>query len=231
MARDEELIARLADLEEDEVLAIVRRRVASGADPLRIVQECEQGVREVGERYARREYYIAGLIMGGEIFREVVAIVEPLFQGGAIRRTSGKVLLGTVKGDIHDIGKNLVHILLRCHGFTVQDLGVDVAPSEFAAAVRETRPDIVGLSGLLTVAYDTMRETVAVLRSEITDGQRVPPIIIGGGLIDEKVCRYIGADRWAPDALSGVHLCEQLITATMNPEFPGAPRESGAKSK
>lgn len=206
-----ELATRLADLEEDAVLDLVRRRIAAGEDPLRIVEECVEGIWEVGERYARREYYVSGLIVSGEIFREVVEIVEPLLHGGVAGRAVGTVLLGTAQGDIHDLGKNLLSILLRCHGFTVHDLGVDVAPADFVAAAVEQQPDIIALSGILTGAFDSMRETVDLLRASIPEGRQLPPIIIGGGMINEMVRVYVGADSWASDAMSGVRLCEELV--------------------
>lgn len=206
-----ELITCLADLDEDAVLALVRQRVAVGDDPLRIIEDCRQGMRQVGERYAQRHYYLSGLIMAGEIFREVMELVQPALEKRVSGHASGRVLLGTVQGDIHDIGKNIVHVLLRCYGFTVHDLGVDVPPAEFAAWIPKVQPDIVGLSGLLTTSYDTMRETVALLHGEAEQGQPPLPIIIGGGLINEQVCRYVGADYWTTDAMSGVHLCQRLM--------------------
>lgn len=206
-----ELIASLAGLEEDAVLAIVRRRVASGDDPLRIIEDCQEGMRQVGEHYAQRRYYLSGLIMAGEIFREVMELVQPALENRLTGQAPGRVLLGTVQGDIHDIGKNIVHVLLGCYGFTVQDLGVDVPPAEFVAWIAEAQPDIVGLSGVLTTSYDTMRDTVALLRVETGQQRSSMPVIIGGGLINEHVCRYVGADYWTTDAMSGVHLCQRLV--------------------
>jgi methanogenic corrinoid protein MtbC1 len=208
-----DLASKLADLEEEAVLDLARRRLAQGEDPLGIIEECVQGVWEVGERYSRREYYVSGLIVGGEILREVVELVEPVLQGKSTARSKGTVVLGTAQGDIHDLGKNLLAILLRCHGFTVHDLGVDVAPADFAAALARLRPDIIGISGILTVAFDSMRETIELLRASLPEGRPLPPTIIGGGMIDEKVRVYVGADYWATDAISGVRLCEELITA------------------
>jgi methanogenic corrinoid protein MtbC1 len=118
--------------------------------------------------------------------------------------------LGTVQGDIHDIGKDMVGMLLACHGFTVIDLGVDVPPDEFVKQVVRHKPDIVGLSGVLTASFEVMRETVSRLRRAQPDDNAVP-IIIGGGMIDDRVCHYVGADHWVADAMSGVHLCRQLI--------------------
>jgi 5-methyltetrahydrofolate--homocysteine methyltransferase len=118
--------------------------------------------------------------------------------------------LGTVKGDIHDLGKNIVNTLLSCHHFAVHDLGVDVSPVTIAEQATEKQPHIVGLSGLLTSAYDTMRETVTLLRARGYQG----PIIIGGGQISEEVCQYVGADYWTTDGVAGVELCKRLIAAS-----------------
>ncbi len=130
----------LADLREHEVLDLVRTRMARGDDPLQIIEDCQAGMREVGERYADRRYYLSGLIMAGEILREVMEIVMPSVVQRFSGQTAGRVLLGTVQGDIHDLGKNLLLMLLQCHGFTVEDLGVDVAPATFVAEARGSSP-------------------------------------------------------------------------------------------
>jgi methanogenic corrinoid protein MtbC1 len=185
----------------------VRRRVAAGEDPLRIMEQCQEGVRQVGLLYEERRYFVSGLIMAGEILRQVLESIEPALERGPAHGSPTTVLLGTVHGDIHDIGKNIVHMLLRGNGFTVADLGVDVPPETFVSEVRRVKPAVVGLSGLLTIAFDAMRDTVSLIRSELP---HPPPILIGGGMVDEKVCRYVGADYWAPDATSGLRLCERL---------------------
>jgi len=201
----------VADLEEDTVLALVKQRLEAGDDPLKIIDECNEGMREVGQRYEQGEYFVAGLIMSGEIFREVVELVQPLLEQQAAGKSSGRVLVGTVSGDIHDIGKNMFGMLLSCHGFEVLDLGVDVPPDVFAAKVIETKPDIVGLSGLITASFETMKETIAALRNEAQKHNLSFPIIIGGGMIDDQICQYVGADHWMPDAMAGVRLCEELL--------------------
>jgi len=207
----ERLIELLADLEEDEVLQSVQQRVAAGDDPLQIIEDCNEGMRLVGERYERGEFYVSGLIMSGEIFREVVEYVQPMLERRANGQSSGRVLVGTVSGDIHDIGKNMVGMLLACHGFTVIDLGVDVPPAEFAAKAIEVKPDIVGLSGLITSSFESMKHTVGVLRAEAQHHQLAFPIVIGGGMIDDQICRFVGADYWVGDAMSGVRLCQRLM--------------------
>jgi len=211
VSRQTELAALLADLEEDRVLALVRQRVAAGDDPLQIIEECHAGMRRVGEHYEQGRYFLAGLIMAGEIFREIVETVQPALEHRASRQEAGRVLIGTVQGDIHDLGKNIVSLLLTCHGFTVIDLGVDVPPAEFVAQASQTRPDVIGLSGVLTASYEAMRETVSLLRARAVPDGLSFPVIIGGRMIDDQICRYVGADHWATDAMSGVHLCQKLI--------------------
>jgi len=201
----------IADLEEDTVLEIVKQRLEAGDDPLQIIDECNEGMRAVGQRYEQGEYFVAGLIMSGEIFREVVEMVQPLLENQSEGKASGRVLVGTVSGDIHDIGKNMFGMLLSCHGFDVIDLGVDVPPDVFAAKAVETKPNIVGLSGLITASFEMMKETVAALRTEANKNNLSIPIIVGGGMIDEQVCQYVGADYWMPDAMAGVRLCEELL--------------------
>lgn len=213
-----ELTAALADLREGEVMALVRARMARGDDALQIIQDCQAGMRAVGERYAQRRYYLSGLIMAGEILHEVMEIVMPAVEARFSDHTSGRVLLGTVQGDIHDLGKNLLQVLLQCHGFTVLDLGVDVTPAQFVAEARAFKPHAIGLSGLITAAHATMRETVTALRAMMAqDGVQIPVLL--GGQVDEQVCRFVDADYWSTDAMEGVQLCQQLVGA-MAPEPP-----------
>jgi len=208
---DHQLINLLADLEEDAVLEIVHQRIEAGDDLMQILEECNEGMRLVGTRYEQGEYYIAGLIMSGEIFREVVELIQPLLVKSTDQESSGRILVGTVSGDIHDIGKNMLGMLLTCYGFTVIDLGVDVLPAEFAAKAVELEPDVVGLSGLITASFEMMKETVSVLRAEAAKNKLSFPILIGGGMIDDQVCQYVGADYWLKDAMAGVRLCQSLL--------------------
>jgi methanogenic corrinoid protein MtbC1 len=212
-AAGQELAAYLADLKEDQVLSIVQARMAAGEDPLQIMEDCQAGMREVGERYSQRRYFLSGLIMAGDILRQVMEIVQPAVVEQFSGRTAGRVLLGTVQGDIHDLGKNLLLMLLRCHGFTVEDLGVDVPTSAFVAGAQAFHPDVIGLSGLITASYEPMRATVVALRALAEPGRPPIPIILGGQ-IDEQVCRYTGADYWTTDAMEGVRLCQRLVTST-----------------
>ncbi len=206
-----DLSQALADLQENEALAMVQARLARGDDPLEIIEDCQAGMREVGNRYADRRYYLSGLIMAGDILREITELVLPRVEEKFSGRIAGRVLLGTVQGDIHDLGKNLLIMLLRSYGFIVLDLGVDVAPAQFVAQARAFKPDVIGLSGLITAAYAAMRETVTALRAMMAeDGTQIP--ILLGGQVDEQVCRFVGADHWSTDAMEGVRLCQRLAT-------------------
>lgn len=201
----------IADLDEEGVLATVRAGISAGGDPAAVIAACEEGMRLVGEQYQGGDYYLSGLIMAGEIFREVLEIVQPALEATLAGNASGRVLLGTVKGDIHDIGKAIVQIALRANGFAVEDLGVDVPPEVFVAKALAWRPDIIGLSGLLTTAYEPMRETIRLLRAQPDLAAASIPIIVGGGTLNEQVRAFVGADYWCNDALEGVRLCQHII--------------------
>jgi methanogenic corrinoid protein MtbC1 len=206
------LAARIAALDEQGALDAVAARIAAGDDPLAIIEECQLGMRWVGEHYGSGKYFISGLIMAGEIFREAMVVLSPLLPEATADTSRGSVLICTVRGDIHDLGKNIVIMMLRSYGILVHDLGVDVSPEEVVRKAVELQPDILGLSGLLTVATEGMKATVAAIRAGGgTLGSL--PIIIGGGIVDEQTCSYAGADLWANDASSGVRLIRETIAA------------------
>lgn len=207
----EAIIDGLTNLDEDKVLAMVRQRLRNGDDPLEIIRDCQMGMRRVGERYAAGEYYLSGLIMSGEIFREVVELAQPALEQSRAAESCGRVVIGTVQGDIHDIGKNMFGMLLSCYGFAVIDLGVDVPLEDFVTRAIAAKPDVVGLSGLLTISYEAMRDTIAALRAEAARLGRSFPILIGGSQLDATVCRYVGADYWATEAMDGVRICQRLL--------------------
>jgi dimethylamine corrinoid protein len=207
------LAARVAALDEQGALDLVTERVARGDDALSIIEECQVGMRYVGEHYQSGKYFISGLIMAGEIFREAMLILSPLVQKTGLAGEVGSIVLCTVRGDIHDLGKSIVATMLHSYGFEVHDLGVDVAPCEVARQARRLRPDVVGLSGLLTVATTGMKETVDELRQVEIDLGRSLPVIIGGAIVDEQTCRWTGADLWANDAADGVRLIREAVAA------------------
>lgn len=209
--QEKTLVEHIADLEEKTALDLVENRLHNGDDPLQIVEECQEGLRLVGVRYEQQQYYLSGLIMAGEIFREVIEIVQPVIEETYNGNDTGRILLGTAQGDIHDIGKNNLSLLLRCHGFTVIDLGVDVDPANFYQEALEIKPDVIGLSGLLTSSFDSMAETIRLIRSSKDDDLSEVPILIGGSQVNEEVCKYVGADYWLTDAMQGVRLCQELL--------------------
>lgn len=206
-----ELVRLVADLNETVALSLVDARIQTGEDPLAIVEDCQEGLRQVGVLYEQRVYYLSGLIMAGEIFREAMELLGPMIKVRFSGSETGTILLGTVSGDIHDIGKNSLSMLLTSYGFTVHDLGVDVAPAEFLLKAIQVKPDIIGLSGLLTSSFEAMRETIHLIRSSGENGVSTLPIIIGGNQLNQQVCQYVGADYWVTDAMTGVRLCQQLL--------------------
>jgi len=203
--------AAVAALDEKTAVRLVEAAVADGENSVDIVHAVQEGMRVVGERYEQQEIYLSGLIMAGEIFRSVMAVARPGLENELVGDASGRVLLGTVAGDIHDIGKNMAALAFRMFGFTVEDLGVNVPPETFLEAARRSRPDNVGLSGLLSTAFTSMHDTVALLRQELAGPDPMPILVIGGGTIDDQVARYVGADLWTDDALKGVRLCQQAL--------------------
>lgn len=195
---DQRLLRAIADLEERDALRIAKGMVASGVDPLHMVEVCRKGMDEVGRRYERHEYYLSGLIMSGEIFKEIIALLDDCLHFELIEEEAPKIILGAPLGDVHDIGKNIVSTLLACSGFQVVDLGVSVLPSRFVDAVLETGANVIGLSALITVSYESVRETVHCLEGAgLRDRVKV---MLGGGAITAKVCEYAGADAWGRDA-------------------------------
>ncbi|MCZ7664699.1 MAG: cobalamin-dependent protein [Thermoleophilia bacterium] len=211
--RLETLTLAMTALDEQTVLALVKEALADSTSALAVVQACERGMRGVGERYEQEEVFLTGLIMAGEIFRQVLTLTQSDLEQELAGSASGKVLLGTVAGDIHNIGKNLVGTALRSFGFTVTDLGVDVSPKRFVEEARAFQPDVVGLSGLITASYQSMRETIGLLREHAADLGRRVPVVIGGGTIDERVREFVGADYWTVDALEGVRICQRITSA------------------
>ena len=203
-----QLLRYIAELREEEALAAVRSHLSDGDDAIRVLKTCQEGVRLVGERYERGEYFIAGLIMGGEILRLAVEEMRPELEKQTIKGQSGTIVLGTVQGDIHDIGKNVVATLLRCHGFDVVDLGTDVSAETFVRAAAEHKPLILGLSCLLTTAVESMRSIIVALEEAgLRDGLH---IIIGGSVLDHDACRFVGADYWTRDAMDGTAWCLKI---------------------
>lgn len=205
------LSTAVAALREKEALQLVRAAVEAGHDSMTILRAVKDGMQAVGERYEHEEIFLSGLIMAGEIFRGAVELAPPVASDQAEESDSGRLLIGTVAGDIHDIGKNVTALTFRSFGFTVKDIGVNVPAETFLEEALSFRPDIIGLSGLLSVAFTSMRETVALLRAHAGGLHPAPVIILGGATLDEQVARYVGADLWTTDAMHGVRLCQDVL--------------------
>jgi 5-methyltetrahydrofolate--homocysteine methyltransferase len=205
MAKD--LTNLLADLKEDEVIAIVRERLGKNEDPMKILNEASRGMEIVGKRFADSRYFIPDLVYSGESLKKINELVKPKLSGGGEVKKVGKVIIGTVAGDIHDIGKDIVVFMLDVSGFEVNDLGIDVPVQKFVDAIKETDAPIVGMSGFLTLAFDSMKQTVDAIK-EAGLREKVK-VMIGGGQITDEVVKYTGADAFGKDAMAGVALARK----------------------
>lgn len=202
---NDKLIKAMAELDEKAVLKVVKEELSRGVEPLSILKQIQSGIEKVGELYEKGEYFIADLIMSGIIFNNVLKIEEMnLYTTESKNNRIGKVLLGTAKSDLHDIGKNVFGNMMKMAGFEVLDLGVDVAPETFVARIEEYRPQIVGISGVLIVALEGMKETVELITAA---GLRDSVKIILGGTIVKNGVDFIGADAYTVDPSEGVKLC------------------------
>jgi methylmalonyl-CoA mutase cobalamin-binding domain/chain len=187
-----ELANALRDLDEKKVYALVDEKIDQGASALDIIEECNEGMVAVGELFSEKKYFISQLIFSAEILKTVMNRLNPLLEGTPKRDSIGKVVIGTVKGDIHDIGKNIVSTLLRGSGFEVVDLGVDVSSEKFIEAIKESGAKVLGMSALLSTTYPEMKNVV----NAINEGglREHVKIIIGGAPVNEQVRQFTGAD-------------------------------------
>jgi methanogenic corrinoid protein MtbC1 len=205
-----ELVKAISEIQEDEALRLVEETIKKGGDLEGILKDCQEAMNIVGSRYEKGEYFLPELIMSGEMLRKISELVKPKLGGGATgtaEKKKGKVLLGTVRGDIHDIGKDIVGFMLDVNGFEVHDLGVDVPEQKFVDAVKADKPQVVALSGFLTLAYDSMKSTVEALnKAGLRNNVK---IMIGGGQITEMVKDYVKADAFGLDAVAAVRLAKQ----------------------
>jgi methanogenic corrinoid protein MtbC1 len=207
MTLKDDLIQAMEDLEEDKALEIVNKLIDEDKSATEIFSYVRDGMTKVGVKFASKEYFLADLIYSAEIFEEINKILMPLIKAGEAGKPLGKVVIGTVKNDIHDIGKNIVIGLLRAEGIEVVDLGVDQPVEVFVNAVKKEKTKAVGLSGLLTLAIDSMKKTVKAIK-EINPNI---PVLVGGGPVDQKVCEYVEADDWAEDAVGAVKLFKKYL--------------------
>ena len=200
-----ELVTALVKLDRDEVDRLVKQKLQKGDDPLLVLAECREGMTLVGERFQRGDYYLAELLLSAEIFKAAVGILNPALAKSRPPDPLGTVVLATLKGDIHDLGKNILATLLESHGFAVHDLGVDVSPSFVVQRVKEIEPEFVGFSALITTAFDSMRECAGMLEKAGLRNQ--VKLMIGGGVTTPLTRDYVGADFQTTDAMEGVMYC------------------------
>ena len=207
-----ELVEAMAGMKEQEALDLAKKMLDGGEDPLKVLDLCREAVEVVGKRFEEGKYFLPELMMAGEMLKQISDMAKPLIQTEQKVERSGKVLIGTVEGDIHDIGKDIVVFLLDVNGFEVHDLGVDVPRQKFVDAIKEVQPQVVGMSGLLTLAYDAMKNTVeAIAEAGLRDKVK---IMIGGGGMSEEVREYAGADAYGADAMAAVNLSKEWIGAS-----------------
>jgi 5-methyltetrahydrofolate--homocysteine methyltransferase len=205
------LVNAIADMREEEALTLVREMVEGGSEPMAILDAAREAMDIIGQRYEEGTYFLPELLLAGEMLTQITDIVKPELAKLPEVKRHGKVLIGTVAGDIHDIGKNIVSFMLDVNGFEVLDLGVDVSPQKFVEAIGDFQPQVVGLSGFLTLAFDAMKETVEAIKSAgLRDGVK---IMIGGGQVNEKIQEYAGADAYGKDAMAGVSLAKKWVGA------------------
>jgi 5-methyltetrahydrofolate--homocysteine methyltransferase len=205
-----ELVEAMAGMKEAEALKIVDDLLAQGEDPAQILDLSSEAMQVVGERYQEGTYFLPELIMAGEMLRKIGEVLKPKLAAQQTQtKKLGVVVLGTVRGDIHDIGKDIVGFMLEVNGFEVHDLGIDVSEEAFVSAVKETRPQVLALSGFLSVAFDSMKSTIAeVEKAGLKDNLKV---IIGGGQMDDTVRRYTGADAYGEDAMAAVAFAKETV--------------------
>jgi methanogenic corrinoid protein MtbC1 len=204
MSKD--LIDFILDLNEKDAIANVQNRIDSGEDPHKILDEIRVAMAKVGERFENKEFFLPDLIMSGEILKMLTEIMKPKLKGSEKAPSIGKVVLGTVAGDIHDIGKDIVKFMLESNGFEVYDLGVDVPKDKFVEKIKEVNAKVVGLSGFLTLAYDSMKDTVEEIgKAGLREKTK---IMIGGGQINEEVRKHVGADSYGKDAIEAVAIAK-----------------------
>jgi methanogenic corrinoid protein MtbC1 len=205
------LVNAIADMKEQEALKLAKEMAEGGSDPMAILDAAREAMGIVGKRYEEGTYFLPELILSGVMLEQITDMVKPKLAKAAAQKRHGKVLIGTVEGDIHDIGKNIVTFMLDVNGFEVLDLGIDVAPQKFVDAIKDFKPQVVGLSGFLNLAFDSMRDTVeAIKKAGLRDKVK---IMIGGGQMSDSIREHSGADAYGKDAMAGVALAKEWVGA------------------
>lgn len=208
MNQRDSLIDAMTELDEDRVMELVREMIDSGTTYNSIQMALNVGITNVGKRFEKGDYFIADLIVSGMVYRDALRILMPVMNRSRTMPI-GRVVIGVVQGDIHDIGKDIIVSLLRAEHFEVIDLGVDVKPDRFAYAVRTYRPDALLMSGVLTLARESMKSTMNLLEEEKLRQQ--VQVLIGGLCAGESQRQWVGADGWAYDPMETVNFCKRVV--------------------
>ena len=192
-------------LNENKVNEMVKERLQNKENPLNIMNDVREAMKNIGDKFSSKEYFLPELIMSGEILRQIFELIGPKLKESQVSgEKKGKVLLGTVFGDIHDIGKDVVKFMLDANGFEVMDLGVDVPADKFIESLKEFKPKVLALSGFLKLTYDSMKEINEKLKKAgLRDNVK---IMIGGGTVDERIVDYVGADEYGQSAVDAVNI-------------------------
>ncbi len=202
----QDIINSLVNLEEDKTLDLIKK-VVDESNPLVLIDALREAMTIVGQKFAVKEYYLTDMVYAAEIFHQAMKLIEPKLEQISAD-ILGKIVIGTAKGDIHDIGKNIVASLLRCAGFEVFDLGVDVPPVKFIEKIKEVNPDIVGISGLLTTSFEPMLETIKLIEDAgVRSSIRV---LVGGGPVNEEWAQKVKADAYGKDAVECVNIARKF---------------------
>ena len=203
------LVEAITDMREEDAVRTANEMLDRGSNPVEVLDSCREAMGIIGQRFEAGDCFVPELILAGEILRQISDVVKPRLTQAADVKKLGRVVIGTVEGDIHDIGKDIVTFMLDVNGFEVKDLGVDVPAAKFVEVVKDFQPQVVGLSGFLTLAYDPMKNTVAAMRAAGFTGK----VMIGGGQIDEQIRQYTGADGYGKDAMAAVALAKGWMGA------------------
>jgi corrinoid protein of di/trimethylamine methyltransferase len=208
----DKLAQAVIDGEPEDAEEFARQALDRGLDPLDCINRgLSPGIDRVGELFASGEYFLPDLIIGGDAMKAALGVLEPALTGGQERKVLGQVVLGTVEGDLHEIGKTLVGTMLTANGFLVTDIGVDKSAAEFVAAVKETGATLVGASALLTTTMLHQQEVIEALKEAGLRDQ--VKVLVGGAPITESWAEKIGADGYADDAISAVAVAKRLVGA------------------
>lgn len=208
------LVNAVADMMENEAMTLTKKFLDEGVPPMQIFDAYKDALVIIGKRFEEGKYFVPELILAGEMMKTASEMIKPRMTGGdgnSEAKKVGKFLLGTVEGDIHDIGKDMVHMLMEINGFEVMDLGVDVPAQVFWDACKDFKPDIIGMSGLLTLAFESMKQVVDGLKDMGVRNQ--VKVIIGGGQVDEHAAKYVEPDAWVTDAVAGVNYALKWVQA------------------